>query len=161
MLSAYVPVDLCVFSPLRLELPNMRLIAGDLTALPFPSNSVRSLSCMHVVEHIGLGRYGDALDAAGDRKAMKELQRVLAPGGNLLFVVPIGKPRVVFNAHRVYAAEQIIEAFRVLELKEFSLIPESAADGSIVKSPDAKLLAKQSYGCGCFWFQKPAGERAH
>ena len=46
---------------------------------------------MHVIEHIGLGRYGDKFDYDGDLKAIKELKRVLAVGGNLLFVVPIGK----------------------------------------------------------------------
>jgi hypothetical protein len=62
---------------------------------------------MHVVEHVGLGRYGDPVDAEGDRKAMRELGRVVAPGGNLLFVVPVGRERVAFNAHRVYAWETV------------------------------------------------------
>ncbi len=155
IISTYVPVDLCVFQPLRLSLPNVRQIAADLTALPFPSNSIPSLSCMHVVEHIGLGRYGDAIDAGGDLKAMRELQRVLAPGGELLFVVPVGRPRVQFNAHRVYSADQIAGWFPELRLEELSLIPEKAADGAIVSSPSAELLAKQSYGCGCFRFRKP------
>jgi hypothetical protein len=36
---------------------------------------------MHVVEHIGLGRYGEPMDEQGDLKAIEELKRVLAPGG--------------------------------------------------------------------------------
>jgi len=47
---------------------------------------------MNVVEHVGLGRYGEPLDPEGDIKAMRELRRVLAPGGSLLFVVPVGRP---------------------------------------------------------------------
>ncbi len=46
-------------------------------------------SCMHTIEHIGLGRYGDPLDAVGDQTALSELQRVVAPGGSLLIVVPV------------------------------------------------------------------------
>ena len=77
---------------------------------------------MHVVEHIGLGRYGDPVDYDGDLKAIAELQRVLAPGGNLFFVVPVGQPRIMFNAHRVYSLRtDFVEAFNTFELKEFSL----------------------------------------
>ena len=39
---------------------------------------------MHVVEHIGLGRYGDQVDPDGDLMAMKELERVTAKLGKLL-----------------------------------------------------------------------------
>jgi hypothetical protein len=45
---------------------------------------------MHVVEHVGLGRYGDPIDANGDAQAIKELKCVLWPGGVLYFVVPTG-----------------------------------------------------------------------
>jgi hypothetical protein len=53
-----------------------------------------SVSCMHVVEHVGLGRYGDPLDANGDLQAIKELKCVLWPGGVLYFVVPTGVRRL-------------------------------------------------------------------
>ena len=79
---------------------------------------------MHVVEHIGLGRYGDPLDATGDLKAMKELARVVAPGGTLLLVCPVGRPRVVFNAHRIYSVEQISASFPEFALAEFALISD-------------------------------------
>ena len=36
---------------------------------------------MHVVEHIGLERYGDPFDSQGDLKPMRQLERVLAPQG--------------------------------------------------------------------------------
>jgi len=110
---------------------------------------------MHTVEHVGLGRYGDQLDPDGDLKAIKELVRVLASGGNLFFVVPIGrKPKIMFNAHRIYTTEQILQYFPQLELKEFTLIPEASKDGGLVVNPSKNLLAKQKYGCGCFLFTK-------
>ena len=65
----------------------------DLISLPFEDGSFHSLTCMHVVEHIGLGRYGDQVDPDGDLMAMKELERVTAKLGNLLFVVPVGIPK--------------------------------------------------------------------
>jgi SAM-dependent methyltransferase len=97
ILSAFVPVDFYDYRPADLVLSNLGCKRADLMALPFHDNSVRSISCMHVVEHIGLGRYGDPLDPDGDLKAMKELARVVAPGGDLLFVTPVGKPVLKFN----------------------------------------------------------------
>lgn len=110
---------------------------------------------MHVVEHIGLGRYGDPLDYNGDLKAINELIRVLQPGGNLLFVVPIGAPVIMFNAHRIYSYSQIISYFDQLDLKEFSLIPDNGAEVGIIENASEDLANKQRYACGCFWFKKP------
>ena len=64
-----------------------------------------------MAEHIGLGRYGDPLDPLGTRKAAAELQRVLAPGGQLLFSLPVGRPRVEFNAHRVHDPHEVASWF--------------------------------------------------
>lgn len=155
ILSAILPVEFYDYRPAKLELPNLKSLPGDLMNLPFEANSVESLSCMHTVEHVGLGRYGDLLDYDGDIKAINELKRVLAPKGTLLFVVPLGaKDTICFNAHRIYSKEQVLDLFSDLYLKEFTLIPESELDGGLIKHPDQKLLNKQFYGCGCFWFTK-------
>lgn len=149
--SAFIPVDFYDYRPAELKLSNLTSKQADLTKLPFTDNSVDSLSCMHTVEHIGLGRYGDPIDPNGDLKAIKELIRVLKPGGSLLFVVPVGTPRIEFNAHRIYSHEQIIQYFKVLTLKEFSLITD---EGIFIKNATIDHVAKQKYGCGCFWFIK-------
>ena len=109
---------------------------------------------MHVVEHVGLGRYGDPLDPDGDLKAMRELARVLAPGGQLLFVVPIGRPRIQYNAHRIYAYRQVLDGFPGLRLKEFALVPDDATRGLERGATQAEADA-QVYGCGCFHFARP------
>ena len=109
---------------------------------------------MHVIEHVGLGRYGDPLDPEGDLKAMAELKRVLAPGGSLLFVAPLGRPRIMFNAHRIYSYGQIREYFGELELKQFALIPDDPQEGGLVFEASEALADRQTYGCGCFWLKK-------
>ncbi len=109
---------------------------------------------MHTIEHIGLGRYGDPIDPDGDLKAISELIRVLATGGNLLFVVPIGKPKICFNAHRIYSYSQIMSYFSALTLKEFSLIPDNAIETGIIPNATKEISGKQTYGCGLFWFVK-------
>jgi len=86
-------------------------------------------------------------------KAIRELKRVLAPGGSLLFVVPIGgKAKIMFNAHRIYSYEMIKDYFSDLQLKEFALIPEK--DGPMILNASLERVAKEVYGCGCFWFTK-------
>ena len=155
MVSAFIPVRFFDYRRPELELEGLQCDAADLTALPFADKSVPSLSCMHVVEHVGLGRYGDPVDPDGDLKAMAELARVLAKGGNLLFVVPVGgAPVVMFNAHRIYTYDQIVCHFAPLELVEFALIPDQAQDGGLIRNATKIQSDAQRYGCGCFWFRK-------
>lgn len=154
IVSAFIPTEFYDYRPANIVLPNYFAGQADLTALQFKSNSIQSLSCMHTVEHIGLGRYGDPIDVDGDKKAMTELARVLAVNGDLLFVVPIGKPRIEFNAHRVYRYQAIIDNFSTLTLKEFSLIPDDFEQTGYITNPSIELINKQHWGCGCFWFTK-------
>lgn len=155
IVSAFCPVRFYDYRPADLRLSSLETGAADLLALPFSDNSIDSLSCMHVVEHVGLGRYGDRLDPNGDLKAITELKRALARGGNLLFVVPVGRPRIMFNAHRIYAYDQIVDYLSELDLREFSLIPDSPRDGGLVRNATKGMADAQAYGCGCFWFRKP------
>ncbi len=149
--SAFIPMEFYDYRPAELQLNNFKSGAVDLCKMPFETESISSLSCMHTVEHIGLGRYGDAIDPTGDLKAIAELQRVTKPGGQILFVTPVGKSRIEFNAHRVYSYQQIIESFGNCEIKEFSLIPDQ---GGLIVNADKNLVQVQHYGCGCFWFIK-------
>ncbi len=153
VMSAIVPVRFYDYRPAPLKLSNLTSGSADLTALPFADGSIKSISCMHVIEHIGLGRYGDPIDPDGDIKAIAELKRVLAPGGCLLFVVPVGKPKIDFNRHRIYSYEHIMDAFSDVTLKEFSLIPDDYEQGIIINAAPA-LVREQNWGCGCFWFTK-------
>lgn len=151
MVSAFIPIDFYDFRTWRLGLDNLKTKFEDVRSLTFADNSIQSLSCMHVVEHIGLGRYGEDLDPEGDLKSIAELKRVLA--GDLLFVVPIGSPEVIFNLHRIYSYDQIIGYFSELKLVEFALIPDKTP-GDLIRNASRELANQQEYGCGCFWFRK-------
>jgi hypothetical protein len=160
VLSAFIPVEFYDVRPAPLKIDDLHVGAADLLQLPFDDNSIPSLSCMHVIEHIGLGRYGDPLDADGDVKAIRELVRVLAPGGDLLIATPVGRRRVCFNAHRVYDHQDFAGLFAGLDLKEFALIPDGTVPDGLLYDPSAELVRAQEYGCGCFWFKKPASAGA-
>ncbi|MCK9344983.1 MAG: DUF268 domain-containing protein [Candidatus Pacebacteria bacterium] len=109
---------------------------------------------MHTVEHVGLGRYGDDIEPDGDLRAAQELSRVVRSGGSLLFVVPVGKPRIQFNAHRVYSYDMVVTMFPDLTLKEFSLIPDDALETGMIYNATKEIADAQVYGCGCFLFTK-------
>lgn len=49
-------------------------------------NSIESLSCLHAAEHFGLGRYGDDVDAEAFFIAMRNFERVLSWGGQIISV---------------------------------------------------------------------------
>jgi hypothetical protein len=151
IVSAFVPVEFYDYRPAPLNLENLICKQGDLMKLPFEDESVESLSCMHVVEHIGLGRYGDPLDPDGDLKAIAELKRVLAKGGSLLFVTPAGKPKIRFNAHRVYSYEQVTTYFDGLHVEQFALIDDN---DKLTINANPAYANQQEYGCGCWWFKK-------
>jgi SAM-dependent methyltransferase len=151
LLGALVPVVFLDYRPLVVQLSNLQSMGGNLLQLPFADGSISSLSCLHVVEHIGLGRYGDPLDPAGTKKAVKELVRVLAPGGNLFLATPIGHPRLCFNAHRIHTAAQICQMADELNLVEFSGIDDT---GRYLEHISLSTLQDCEYGCGLFWFKR-------
>ena len=154
IVSAFIPVDFYDYRPAPLHLSQLETKHADLTQLHFASDSIPSLSCLHTIEQIGLGRYGDPTDPEGDIKACAELARVLAPGGSLLFVTPVGKGAVIqFNAHRIYTYEKVLALFPTLKLEEFSFIPERGTDGVHEHANPAELQS-ETYACGCFWFKK-------
>ncbi len=155
VVSAFIPIEFYDFRPAKIyNLKGLECKQADLLNLNFKNESIESLSCMHTIEHIGLGRYGDNIDPDGDLKAIEELKRVLKKRGNLLLVVPIGKPKLQFNAHRIYSYGMIMEYFKDFELINYSLIPDNALEIGIINNADEEQTNMQNYACGCFWFKK-------
>jgi SAM-dependent methyltransferase len=104
LLSTVIPVTMVDIRPLSLPLEGLHFRRGSILDLPFENESLESLSSLCVVEHIGLGRYGDALDPHGSENALSELTRVLAPAGRLYLSVPVGDRSIVaFNGGRIFA----------------------------------------------------------
>ena len=71
-----------------------------------------SLSCLHTIEHFGLGRYGDPIDPDGYLKGLAQLKRMVKPGGCLYLSTPAGRERIEFNAHRIFSAKTILSWFQ-------------------------------------------------
>jgi SAM-dependent methyltransferase len=119
LVAQFIPVTLVDIRPVEIELPGFTFQAGTVLALPYADASVASLSSLCVIEHIGLGRYGDPFDARGSEKAAAELGRVLAPGGDLYVSVPVDAACCIhFNAHRAFTRDYLLSLFPGLELAE-------------------------------------------
>jgi hypothetical protein len=149
VVASIIPTVFVDYRPVRNISDRILSVAGDVLSLPFRDGTIRSLSCLHVMEHIGLGRYGDPLDPSGSQKAAGELMRVLAPEGRLLLSVPIGRERVQFNAHRVFAVGTVLSIFRQLELRDLAIVDDA---GSFINSVDPRSVPMCEYGCGLFEF---------
>ncbi len=152
-LAGFVEVEFVDLRPLEATLPRLRSVAGSILALPYRDGSVWSLSSLHVIEHVGLGRYSDPIDPEGTKKACAELCRVLAPGGSLYLSTPVGRERVEFNAHRVYNPGTIIRYCAGLTLDDFSCVDDS---GAYRQHVDTAVCGNFSYGAGLFHFKRPA-----
>lgn len=151
LLSTITKTTFIDIRPFKTDLKDLTVKKGDILIMPLEDNSIKSLSCLHVAEHVGLGRYGDKLDPEGTKKACKELSRILALEGNLYFSVPVGKEKVFFNAHRVHSPHTIINYFKNLRLVELSGVTDS---GRFIENIDIDVLEKSNYACGLFWFRK-------
>ena len=125
----------------------------DIRKLSYKDGSINSASCMHVLEHIGLGRYGDEIDPDGWKKGLRELQRVVRKRGNLYISVPIGESRVRFNGHRIFNPYAIIQEFGDMgwTCEEFSAIDD---DNVMHTKADPADYVGAKYSLGIWWWRK-------
>lgn len=116
-----------------------------------------SVSCLHALEHFGLGRYGDPVDADGYIAGLKNMAALLKHGGLFYLSVPVGKACVEFNAHRIFDPHNLVElaGAQGLSLTEFSWIDASRTlFHSVGSEQDFDNLSKLRYSLGIFTFVK-------
>ncbi|GIV76366.1 MAG: hypothetical protein KatS3mg050_0760 [Litorilinea sp.] len=119
LVSQFVPITMFDIRPIPLKLDQLEFRQGSILDLPLADNSVASISSLCVIEHIGLGRYGDPLDPQGSEKAIAELKRVVKPGGVIMVSVPVDRVnRVYFNAHRAFTRDYFLQLFQGCTLLE-------------------------------------------
>lgn len=147
IISQFVPTTMVDIRPITISLPHLSFVKGNITKLPFKDEEIPSLSSICVIEHIGLGRYGDPLDQFGTEKAAEELSRILAPDGNLYISVPIdSENKTYFNAHRAFTRDYVLTLFKNLKLKEEKYI--------YGKETLEKYEPKKGFGTGLYHFTK-------
>lgn len=156
--ASFRDIEIFDVRPLEVNIPGVTFRQADLMHTPgLPEGYCDSLSCLHALEHFGLGRYGDPIDPGGYEKGLANMARMLSQGGVFYLSVPIGKPRVEFNAHRVFDPMDIL---RIAALASLSLqfLTTVQADGIVGEySPETVpfgQLASIDYMLGIFRFTK-------
>lgn len=157
--AAFRPITTLDIRPLSVDIVNVKSIQADLMA-PLRDDLIEccdSLSCLHAMEHFGLGRYGDPVNYDGYLCGLNNLYRILKKGGKLYFSVPIGPQRIEFNAHRVFSVGYLMEYFEgKYHLDQFSFIDDQG-----ILHEDAPMTDSNKrnsfgcvYGCGIFEMTK-------
>lgn len=156
-------VEVFDIRPLLSKIENVEFTQWDITdPNPALNGSADCVSCLHTLEHIGLGRYGDKLDPNGWQIGLQSLVNLVATGGLLWLSVPIGIQRIEFNAHRIFNPLTIINSANKLgvTLERFFYLAELGFIESSNIYEDASSLAAKSYGLGIFLFSKESNEAA-
>ena len=134
--------------------PNIKFTKLDIMEEPKDMGLTDSLSCLHAIEHFGLGRYGDLIDVDGHKKGLENMIKLIEPNGLLYLSFPIGeKDEIHFNAHRVFHPKSIFSFKNISEkikLKRFDYIDDKDQLHSKIRIEDCPENLK--YGCGIYTF---------
>lgn len=143
--------------PLQISCENIEFQQLDLMSDDIPKNQIDSISCLHALEHFGLGRYGDPINFWGHKIGFENITKMLKPNGKFYFSVPFGNPqRIEFHAHRVFSLKYLLELIQpAYNIIEFSYINDSNEFFKNIKFEDE--LEKNfgcKYGCAIFELEK-------
>lgn len=135
---------------------NITFVQLDLSSNSLDSEITDSISCLHAIEHFGLGRYGDPIDPLGYQKGFSNLIKMLKPKGKLYISFPIAnKNSIEFNAHRIFHPNDIFtwpNAADNLSLDRFDYVNDQ---GNLVCNANTNdTPADLKYGCGIYSFTK-------
>jgi SAM-dependent methyltransferase len=150
MLAYYKVVTIDVRSR-KPVLNNETVVTCDAKVLTFPDASFDVVVSLCALHHFGLGRYGDEFDIEGDRKAFKEMVRVLRPGGHIIFATTFtrGEPSICFNAHRIYDMDMIRKFCSGLDVVDERFYSGSLQRGCAISEVTDKPGIWDVY-CGCW-----------
>ena len=154
--ASFRKIEVMDIRPLeRSKHENIKFIQADLMNLQ-NLGEIDSISCLHVIEHFGLGRYGDPIDIDGHNKGITNLVSMLSKNGILYISFPIaGQDEVHFNANRVFQVETIFKHPSIknnMKLIRFDYINEF---GNLLTNVNLhKLNPNLNNSCGIFTFKK-------
>jgi SAM-dependent methyltransferase len=156
--ASFRKIEVLDIRKLDSKIDNVTFTQADLMSSDFQLRDYAdSVSCLHVIEHFGLGRYGDPINYYGHIDGLNNIYKVIKKGGKLYFSTPIGPQRIEFNAHRVFSVQYLLSFFEPkYQLNSFAYVNE---EGFLVKEPEMSEANISSnfgcnYGCGIFEFTK-------
>ena len=132
--------------------PNIEFLRGDLMGDLSEEHigCSDSVSCLHTIEHFGLGRYGDPICFDGYLRGIENLFKMVTSKGTLYLSTPIGSERIEFNAHRVFSVNgmsKVLSNFSTI--RSFSYVDDHGDLHQEVSHSSEQ--ASRSFGCsfGC------------
>ncbi|MBF0430913.1 MAG: DUF268 domain-containing protein [Fibrobacteria bacterium] len=156
--ASFRTIEVFDIRPLQCDTHSIKFVQADLMQVDDKFNNYcDSLSCLHALEHFGLGRYGDPISYEGYIKGFKNLYTFLKPDGKFYFSVPIGPQRIEFNAHRVFSIRHLLFLFKdKFTIDDFSYVDDS---GQLHKNVPLRKQEMDNnfnctYGCGIFELSK-------
>lgn len=156
--AAFRPVEIFDVRPVRRKIPNVNFIQADLmNPLTAKTNYCDSISCLHAIEHFGLGRYGDPIDVNGYKSGLKNMAALLQDWGTFYLSTPIGLNRVEFNANRVFDPKIILQEAKIngLEIQKMIVIDTDCSSSEYgPHNIPLEELASKNYALGIFVFKK-------
>lgn len=156
--AVFRQIEVIDIRPMQASIHNVQFIQANLMqGADVLAASTDSLSCLHALEHFGLGRYGDPIDTRGHLKGFKSLIAMLKPGATFYLSFPIGQPVVEFNAHRVFGSLEVLDwpGSELLRLEAFDYVDDNGALHEEV-APDVigSQCANIRRGCGIYTFKR-------
>jgi SAM-dependent methyltransferase len=103
------------FNPYPYKHPKFTAVRGDAMRIPFATGCFGAVLAISVIEHIGIGHYGDPLAEMGDCAVVNEIVRVLRPGGRVLITVPFGRA-MTDDFQRVYDPQRLRKLLAPIEV---------------------------------------------
>lgn len=155
--ACFREIEVYDIRPISRDVRNIKFVQRDL--MKSAEHEVcDSLSSLHVIEHFGLGRYGDEIDPWGYKLGFKCISGLLRPGGNFYFSVPLGPQRVEFNAHRVFGLRHLLGMIDAhgFDITEFSFVNDAGdlIENASLTEETIALDCSVKFGCALFDLRK-------
>lgn len=156
--AAFRPIEIFDIRPMESKVDNIAFVQADFMVKDEKlKNYADSLSCLHAIEHFGLGRYNDPIDVNGHKKGLENMYHVLQQGGKFYFATPIGPLRVEFNGHRVFSIQYLLEIFKgKYKIDSFNFVDDKGDLHKNQALTETNIINNYgcNYGCGIFEMTK-------
>ena len=147
--ATFREIEVFDIRPMKSTIDNIKFTQVDFTQPGFElTDYTDSISCLHAIEHFGLGRYNDPINAWGHIKGLDNIYKTLKTGGTLYLSTPIGRQRIEFNAQRVFNVSYLMKYFEdKYNLTSFSYVDDSGDLHRNIKLNEENM----ANNCGCFY----------
>ncbi len=156
--AAYREIEIFDIRPNESNVKNITFKQADFSnPIAIPNAYTDSISCLHAIEHFGLGRYGDPIDPEGHLKGLENMYKMLQQNGIFYFATPIGPQRIEFNAHRVFSVQYLVNLFKdKYEIVQFSYVDDKGELFENINLTNDLINnnCNCNYGCGIFEMKK-------